>query len=379
MFIYLALILFCFLLAFFKLPKFVENGALILIGIFLCTGYMTGTDWQLYELFYNSAKFSEQAAENKEFGYFWLQGLIARTGVDFWFFHIVVKLLVFYTLVYFIRSFKVNVFLFLALFIPEVGLYLFVDCPFRNMIAFGFTLLAFKQLFDNKILLYFVFVTIATFFHLSAVIMVLIYFVYKINIKIYLVLIITIISYIAAFNIEFLIEKVYIPLADMSPIVKDRLKGYFLNTRYIAGEINRGTYVRLFILLILLLFKQNIISGDKKIQYIYNITILFILIYPFGVSMKILHRFSIYLIPFYVFSVIYLLQSFQIKTNKYILYSFFALWSLMQTYVLVIYDYRYVPYSNYLVHWVKKDLQDFEYRADFNKKYSPYKRPASKK
>ncbi len=379
MIIYILLILFCFLLSAFKMPKSVENSALVLIALFLCFGYMTGTDWYLYEMFYNDAKFSDRAAENREFGYFWLQGVFSRIGVDFWVFHIAVKLLIYYSLVRFVRYFNINIFLFLALFLPEVGLYLFVDCPFRNLIAFGFALIAFRKLFENKTAGFFVFTAIALFFHYSVAILILLFLLYKWNIKTYLVLILIAVFYIAAFNINFLIDNIYMPLANATPIIKDRLKNYFMDSRYIATAINRGTYIRLFILLVLLLFKELIISNDKRKQYVYNLTILFLMIYPFGVSMKIFHRLSIYLIPFYTFSIIYMLNSFSIKVNKYILYSFFVLWSLMQTYVLVIYDYRYVPYSNYLIHWVKKDLPDIEYRYEFNKKYSPYKAPPSKK
>lgn len=362
-----------------KLPKTIENIGLLFIAIFLCGGYMTGTDWYMYEKFYTNLNFADNAAKMKESGYFLVQTFFSNLGVDFWVFHIVLKLLVFYALVFFVRSFKINIFLFLALFLPEVGLYLFVDCPFRNLISFGIALLALKNLFDNKQITFFVLVAFASFFHLSALFLLVVYFLYKVNIKIYTVLIITVVLYVLAFNVDFLIEKIYLPLANESPIIQDRLKSYFLDSRYIATEINKGTYIRLFIMFILLLFKDLIIADDKKRQIIYNLTILFLLIYPFGVTMKIFHRLSIYLIPFYTFSIIYMLKSFSIKVNKYILYSFFVLWSLMQTYVLIIYDYRYIPYSNYFVHFMKKDLPDIEYRNEYNPKHSPYKAPPAKK
>lgn len=165
----------------------------------------------------------------------------------------------------------------------------------------------------------------------------------------------------------------------MIPIVGERLQAYFLNSNYVATEINKGTYIRIFILLILLLFKSVILNGDKTRQYVYNLAILSMLLYPFGVTMKILHRFYLYLTPFYALSIIYLLNSFTIKVNRYIIYSFFIGFSLLQTYVLVIYDYRYVPYSNYIKYWIKKDFPSIDYRNEYNKKYTPYKRPSSGK
>ena len=379
MLIYIAIILFCFLLAFFKMSRTIENIALIFIAVFLCFGYMTGTDWYMYELFYKSAELSSIVERSKESGYFIVQNFFSKLGVDFWIFHIVTKLLVFYSLIYFVRSFKLNVFLFLALFIPEVGFYLFIDCPFRNLIAFGFALIAFRMLFDNRKLLFFLFTALAMSFHLSAIILVIVFFFYKKDLKVLVVLGIAIFAYVLAFNIEFLLKKVYIPIAEMIPIVGDRLKGYFLNTDYVATEINKGAYIRLFILLILLLFKPVILTGDKTRQFVYNLAMLSMLLYPFGVTMKILHRFYIYLTPFYALSVIYLLSSFTIKANRYIIYFFFVGLSLLQTYVLVIYDYRYVPYSNYIKYWIKKDFPSIDYRLEYNKKYTPYKIPLSEK
>ena len=378
MLIYIIVILFCFLLAFFKMPRSIENSALALVAFFLCFGYMTGSDWYMYELFYENIEMADLAEQDKESGYFIVQNFFSKLGVDFWVFHIGIKLLVFYSIVFFIRSFNLNVFLFLALFIPEVGFYLFIDCPFRNLIAFGFALIAFRKLFENKKISFFIYLALALSFHLSAAILIVMFFLYKKDIKIYVVLIIAVIAYILAFNIDFLIEKIYLKISEASSLVDNRLKGYFLNTDFIATEVNKGAYIRIAILLILLLFKQTILSGDEKRQFVYNLAILSLLLYPFGVTMKIFHRLYIYLTPFYALSVIYLLNSFVLKSNRYIVYSFFVALSLLQTYVLVIYDHKYVPYSNYLHHWIKKDLPDFEYRSQFNKRNSPYRRPSTK-
>jgi hypothetical protein len=356
-----------------KLPRSIENSALILIAFFLCFGYMTGTDWYNYEQYYNNTNLAEKFTRSQEFGYFFIETFIGKLGVDFWAFHIVVKLLVFYSLIRFVRWFNANVFLYLALFIPEIGFYLFIDCPFRNLIAFGIALIAFRKLLENKTLSYFVYVLIAMSFHLSAAIMILFYFVYKKNIKIYIILFATLIIYLVAFNVEFLISNIYIPLAKISPLISERLQSYFVNSRYISDKISIGAFIRLFVLLILLFFKEVIISGEKKRQYVYNLSILFLLIHPFGVTMKIFDRLFLFLIPFYIISIIYLLKSLTIKSNKYILYLFFILFSLKLTYSIISYDYRYVPYTNYMFYWVKNDFPKIEYRKNYNPKHSPYK------
>jgi len=373
MYIYITIILFCFLLSTVKLPKSIENSALVLIALFLCFGYMTGTDWYNYEKYYYNKSLAEGISKTREFGYFYLQTAIEELGVNFWIFHITIKVLVFYSLIKFIRKFDVNIFLFLALFIPEAGFYLFIDCPFRNLIAFGFCLIAFHKLFENKIYSFFIYVFIAINFHASAMVMLLLFFVYKKDLKTAFVLSATLIIYSLAFNIEFLITSIYTPLIKISPTLGERFKEYLLNTRFISHDFNIGSYIRIMILLILLLFKEKIISEVKNRPYILTFSFILLMLYPLGVSLKILQRFILYLFPFYTLSILYLLKSIQVKTNIYILSLLFVSFSLMQTYKTVSKDYRYVPYTNYLIYSIQNNFPPLEYRHQYNHKNSPYK------
>jgi len=372
MYIYITIILFCFLLSTVKLPKSIENTALILIAFFLCFGYMTGSDWYNYERYYCNPIFSVKVAK-LEFGYIYLQTVMEKLGVDFWIFHITIKLLVFYSLIKFIRKFNINIFLFLALFIPEVGFYLFIDCPFRNLIAFGICLIAFNKLFENKIYSFFIYVFLAISFHASALIMLFLFFVYKKNIKTTYILISIFTVYFLAFNLDFLISTIYIPLTNLNPTISERLKIYLLDTNFTSDKFNIGSYIRLLIMLILVLFKDKITSELKDRTYILNLSILFLLLYPLGVSFKILQRFNLYLFPFYILSILYLLKSVKLKANIYILNLLFVSFSIMQTYKTISNDFRYVPYTNYLFYSIQNNYPPLEYRHQYNHKNSPYK------
>lgn len=378
MLIYLAVILFCFILAFFKLPKFVENGALILIALFLCFGYMTGTDWFNYEYYYQVLSVSKKNPISFEIGYNTLQVIFSKLGVDFWVFHILMKLLVFYSIISFIRWLDINVFLFLALFLPEIGFYLFIDCPFRNLIAIGIGLIAYRKLFENKKISFFIFVALAMSFHIASSVLIILFFLYKTNIKTSYYLLLIVVVYILAYNVDFLISKIYIPLTKISSILHERLLVYFLNEDFISQKMSFGAIVRLVILAIILLFKDAIISGDEKRKYIFNMVMVFFLLFPLGASMKILHRFTMFISPLYIIALILMLKSLTIKTNRYLLYTFFVLLSMMQTYLVVTEDYRYVPYTNYAHYWIKKDLPDMYYRHDYNIKNSPHKKSSKK-
>lgn len=355
-----------------KLPKYIENSALILISLFLCFGYMTGSDWYNYEQYYSNPHFSKEL-DRIEIGYLYLQGFFGKLGLNFWIFHITLKVLVFYLIVSFTRWLNINTFLFLAFFIPEIGFYLFIDCPFRNLIAFGISLVALKALFENKKLKFVIYAFIAITFHLSSFFLIIIYFICKKNIKTSIIIITALLVYIIAFNVDSLISNIYIPLTKISPLISEKLKGYFLNSHYISDKFSIGTFVRLIILLFMLLYKKTIISEDNTRKYIYNLSVLFLLIYPFGVTMKIFYRLSLFLVPFYIVSIIYLLTSFKIKTNKYLLYLFVVLLYFKQTYSLITYDSKYIPYTNYISYLIKNDFPNIEYRHQYNFKHSPYK------
>ena len=142
MLIYFLILSFCLLLSFLKIKRTIENIALITIAFVICFGYTTGTDWQTYERFYYGLISN---LDGKEYGYILLQTIFHKLGVNFWIFHIGIKLIVFYLLIEFVRLFNINIFLFLVFFLPDAGFYLFIDCPFRNLIAIGISLLAIKK------------------------------------------------------------------------------------------------------------------------------------------------------------------------------------------------------------------------------------------
>jgi hypothetical protein len=203
--------------------------------------------------------------------------------------------------------------------------------------------------------------------------MILVYFIYRKDFKISFVLVLAAVVYTSAFNADFLIKKIYVPLINLIPAIGDRLVGYFFNADFKANSINLGAFIRLFVLFILLLFKQTIVQKGEKYASFFNLSILLLLIYPLGISMKILQRFPLFLFPVYILGIIYLLKSFEIKMNMYLLTAFFVALSFLQTYNTITADFRYVPYSNYLYHLKKKDLPDIEYRYQYNRKHSPYR------
>ena len=102
--------------------------------LFFCFGYMTGSDWRIYENnYYRMSGFSDlisySSSSHEEIGYNFLVALANTLGIGFWPFHIALKCLVILTLFKTIESFNVCVSQYFVLYFASVC-FIFIDCPF---------------------------------------------------------------------------------------------------------------------------------------------------------------------------------------------------------------------------------------------------------
>ena len=89
MFVYLLLIVVLFITSYTRYNPQTEKLLFVFFAIFLCFGYMTGSDWRVYESEYYS-NFLHRAVEP---GYMFVSNFLANNGVDFWIFHTFTKVL----------------------------------------------------------------------------------------------------------------------------------------------------------------------------------------------------------------------------------------------------------------------------------------------
>src|SRR5699024_11372248 len=105
--------------------------------------------------------------------------------------------------IFFIYKYSVNVVLFLFLFI-SLYLYLFSFNEIRQAIAMSILVMGFHLILERKFLRYFIVVLVATLFHETAILMLLLYFIYyfKFDIKnVLAILFIFILSFISVESI----------------------------------------------------------------------------------------------------------------------------------------------------------------------------------
>ena len=82
MFVYYFSVLSCFFATFLK-DKKIKTFILIGLALFLCAGYMCGTDWRNYEYAYNHSSLATVDQELFELGYSYLQAIFHTIGIDF--------------------------------------------------------------------------------------------------------------------------------------------------------------------------------------------------------------------------------------------------------------------------------------------------------
>lgn len=344
---------------------------LFFVAIFLCAGYMTGSDWRNYEIIYNTTTFGQINELREEIGYLTLQTLCKNLGIGFWWFHIILKLFVFICLCNLIGYLKINISLFWAFILPEIGFYLFIDCPFRNLLAMGIFCLSIPYLFNRKPVAYFSLIAIASLFHISALVLLFLYFVPNVSLRSRTWIILFVVASCSAYEVEFIILDILAPILNMSSFMNEKMLVYIVNDNFLNDKMNIGTLYRILIF-VLLLYNRRLI--ETRHQYgcaIFSLAMLFLVIYPFTISFKIFNRFSIYMILFYLIASIILYYSLKRVIVKYAFLLLFVIWGGIRTYSVLSTDFRYVPYTNYFQYW-SEELPTYSYRSSYNIQNSPY-------
>ena len=180
MFIYFFLLILSLLTHY--IPKAQKTTAelfiVLILGIFFCSGYMTGSDWRNYEICYEDATWNALFNPSRylEPGYYFYMLLAKSIGLSFWPFFIITKFILYIINVRYIYKYTKEYFpLALSFFLFVFGLYLFIDNPMRNFIANTIYLYAFPLIFKRKFLSYCGLVLLATSFHYSSVILLVFY------------------------------------------------------------------------------------------------------------------------------------------------------------------------------------------------------------
>lgn len=379
MLVYFIPVTWLYILSNLKIKKYknlIEKVTVILLGIFLCTTYFNGSDWRQYELMYKYASFEGISSFYAEKGFYLYMLLFKALRFDFWQFFLITKLWCFYIFYLYMKENSKNLFFTLMLFYVYMSLYLFIDCPLRNLIAMAIFLFSIKYLLNKKYFKYYLLTFIAFSFHHSAIFMILLPFV-ELLVKLNKWILITT---VLIFNIIFLDQGFVINLINIFPeSISYRVLGY-MNSKYFEQSFfSLGNLEKFFIILMILWNKKKFIQENKNGKFLISMLLIYYLFYKLSFTIDILSRFSItYFYIFYILNIILFINIFKKYTNKrIIMFIFFIYGNLMITKLILLSYPKYIPYTSYLnyifkekpSYEIRKSYNDLKYEKKFGKKY----------
>lgn len=359
--IYTLVFISSYMISIFKVNKYFKQVSLGLLILFLTTSYTSGSDWRAYELMYKYFDLGNFYNSHSEKGFALYVALNKYIFSNFWYFFIINKLIIAYIFNLTIKKYYKNNLLVWSIFFPAAAVYLFIDCPFRNLLAIGIYLYAIKYIKLNR-LKYFCIILFGFFFHKSILIVGLISIINFSKFKRKILGIILIVELGLSFQINKIIE-----MFKFIPIYGRQISIYSV-TNYFDGKILTIGMIEKLIIAGILIFYKNKILKDKD-EKLFNFTYIYLLFYILAVKIPILTRFVYYIQIFYLIFICYAIKDIlKIK----ILYVFVFLYYLLITPKLM-YN-SYMKYDTYLMYFfreipynIRMKMNNKEHREEHSK------------
>ena len=372
--------IYCFILLFcLSKRSFSHRGKrislLVIICVFLCTGYMTGSDWRPYESSYNQLNSLEDIKSyNKELGFAYLLFFAKKIGLGFWELWITIKFFCFYIIIKKLSEFTNKKYKWALLyFYSYFALFYFIDNPMRNLISATLFLFSYKYLISRHSVRYFLIVILCSMLHSSALLFIPLYFLLPYNrrlsnrtliiicLSLYVLLLLTWSSGVRGILYTFL-----------HVISGSESRGiYYLDIDSSSNYISFGLIVVYSIFGLVLYKRDNIEENTKFGNFLVYMSTLYVVTYTLGFFLPILSRLSMFCyIPF--------LATFSIAM-KHLSHRYYLIFSIYVSLFLFVVmcknitrDFRYIPYSTYF-EYIGTSKPDFSTRSSYNPLYSPYK------
>lgn len=380
MFYYLLILFICLLLFYWTKDQrfanqnkdYVTNSFLCLLGLFLCFGYTTGTDWRTYERMYDWVALNPLSMFlYTEPAYVIYSYIFSALGIEFFHFFIFTKLILYIIMIRALKFYcpKAGFYISLLFFIAWYAFFLFIDNPMRNLIAICIFLSALKYLRERRFRPYLLMTLLAMSFHFSAVIMLFFYYLGNRSYSTTKIVMLYVILNVLLLN-NSLIFGVLGKLFSAVPIVGDKI------ATYAGGDVDgQGKLLSLGLIVHTLIFIL-LVLGRKKIEeyphgkMIFTFATVFSIFFRLGLTITVMGRFQFYIIVFYVAAIGMLYYAFEIRSRVWYML-FILVISVGPCISYLTRDSRYIPYTNYL--FFIGDNMSFEERSEYNPVNSFYK------
>lgn len=367
--IYIVFFILCFLVDSNRLRgTFISKIIIVSIYIFLCFGYMTGSDWRGYEVDYQYVNsFQDVFNYPKEKGLHILYYIGNLIGLDFWLFSGIVKALYLYSLLSFFRLFTNRIYSALGISFAFSTLFMLIDCPMRYMVGMTFLFPSVKYIIEKKYVHSLLFGFISILFHVTLLLPFMMLFlmhyssaIFRINRSIlFIVYLCTFVLFMKANIILSIITKV------ISFNLFERFDGSYSDVDT-QNLISLGS-LKSFLFLTLLLFFKDAFSNIKYGKQIYCMTYLSMILSCIVVSVPTGFRINILNAYFNVLAILFILIYVNDKYKKVrILINSSIISLLFISFTKSVFNhFAYLPYSNSIPYILTEHLP-YSYRSSYN-------------
>ena len=356
MIIYVGIYLYLVLLLFVQNKRLLFLLSFSVLAFFLNLSYTNGIDWTSYQLFYITENYVPRGIE---YGYSALQFIFYKLGFNFEMFKFSVLTFDLFLIYKFIFSkSKFPAFVIMIAF-QTFLLGNFFEPAIRQIQALVIFLFSLKYLHEKQLIKYNLMISFAVLFHQSAFFLFFLQFMpkrlrYNHVIGIGLVVVL----------FESLISQSILSLTSIG-IFSDYQ--FYLGTKFLEGNtasIFNIAKTLVYILPIYLL--RNYRRDDDEINFLRNMSYLFVFFYFAQFTFLIFYRINFYFIIIYLVYISNIFNLFQLNSNKIMFYAFYAVIHLISlTNLINFYEnvdrMKYSPYTNYFILYIEDELYDDPY------------------
>lgn len=335
-----------------------------LLFIFLCFGYMTGSDWRGYEIGYN---YSQDSLSNAtyELGFYYLIDVFHRIIPDFWVTLALLKCIYLHSVIKILRVLSRKWVASLALLMPLSLLFMVVDNPLRYMVANIFVNYSIFFVLKEKWLWALLFMLVAPLFQVTTIIVFPLFCfillkdrIVRIN-RYVLIILYLIVTVVFAFP-SVITQKIE-DLSNLMVVVFNTrsYSSYFVNSNSEVFTI--GSALKAIIAIFVLLKKNSIINSSRFGKEICLFTIMYLFFDRILVIIPSGFRLAVPFSYFFASGIISIMEEQRNVLKKLflpVLYFLILTSSLTRGYV-------YIPYSN-SIYYIITEHKPYDERDRYN-------------
>lgn len=332
--------------------------------IFLCFGYMNGSDWRDYEPLYYSIR-GEIKNITSDYGFFYLWYAISYIFHDYWVMAAFLKILYLTSVIKLTQKITPYWLGTIGFLMPISLIFMLIQNPLRFMVALTIVNISFIQFLDKKYLFFALIGIAAIFFHATTVFFLvgipLLLFserIAKTN-RVILASLYLVVLYLSS-NVELLNRIFYSAVGTMLSVIegmKDYTSSYLIDDN--TSFFSLGSIINIMLFGVVLLLRDDVVNGYENGRFIYGSTVLYCFLQRFCLMIPTGFRLVIPLGIFYAAYIVYALK-FK-KKLAYIFVMYFAL-----SYPRKMWNsYDLIPYTN-SIYYIVTEHKPYMERVNYH-------------